>query len=81
MLCGMVAHQDISTATSGPLTLSIGDAARLLGVSRRTFYRLLDAGLIRTIRTARGRRISRRALDSYIEAAESDTASRDPDAK
>jgi excisionase family DNA binding protein len=46
-------------------TLFIDDAARLLGVSRRTVYYRITQGRLRTIRTRCG---SRRVLLSSIEA-------------
>jgi excisionase family DNA binding protein len=46
-------------------TLFIDDAARLLGVSRRTVYYRINQGRLRTIRTRCG---SRRVLLSSIEA-------------
>jgi excisionase family DNA binding protein len=43
------------------------DAARLLGLSRATVYRLLADGRIRSVRIGRSRRIPHRAICDYVD--------------
>lgn len=50
-----------------PLLYAPADAARLLGISRAKFYDLLAAGEIPSVHIGRARRISRAALDEYVE--------------
>ena len=58
------ARLDLSTVP-GPRSLFIDDAARVLGVSRRTVYYRIREGRLRTIRTRCG---SQRVLISSVEA-------------
>ena len=52
-----------------PLLLAVPAAAALLGCSRRTLYRELDAGRLPS-RKVRGRRLLARAdLDAYVAKA------------
>jgi excisionase family DNA binding protein len=52
----------------GCLTVSKREAAALLGVSLRTFDRLVQARLLRTVRGLRGR-YSRRAIEQYVHGS------------
>lgn len=56
-----------------PLLFTIDEAARLLGLSPPTLYRVIRAGDIRSVKVGRCRRISAWALREY--AAELDAAS------
>jgi len=61
---GLMAEH-LSDATRVERSLFIDDAARLLGVSRRTVYYRIREGRLRTIRTRCG---SQRVLVSSVEA-------------
>jgi excisionase family DNA binding protein len=61
-------------STSGPrgvgpgqLLLTIEDAASCLAISRAHAYRLVQRGELPTIRLGRSRRVSRAALEAYVE--------------
>jgi excisionase family DNA binding protein len=56
-----------SPHVDGCLTVSKREAAALLGVSLRTFDRLVQARLLRTVRGLRGR-YSRRAIEQYVDS-------------
>jgi len=47
--------------------ISTAEAARLLGVSRSTVYRLLKAGALVSVRVGRSRRIPVTALARYLD--------------
>jgi excisionase family DNA binding protein len=53
---------------TGQLLLSVAEAAAVLGVSRRTAYRLVDAGVLRAgVAPGMGTRmISRQEIDRYL---------------
>lgn len=52
-----------------PLTLDANEVARLLVISRRTVYRLLDAGLIpKPIKLGNATRWRRRDIDLFVQA-------------
>jgi excisionase family DNA binding protein len=57
----------VSLPVDGCLTVSKREAAALLGVSLRTFDRLVQARLLRTVRGLRGR-YSRRAIEQYVDS-------------
>jgi excisionase family DNA binding protein len=46
--------------------LKVGEAHRLLSISRSAFYGLMDAGKIEYIKIGRSRRISRAALEEFV---------------
>ena len=48
-------------ATTGPMLLTLGKAAKLLGVSRSTIYRLITRGTLPSVEIAQGRARVRRA--------------------
>ncbi len=52
-----------------PLTLNPQNAAKLLGIGRDSFYKLIHAGKIKVIRVGANMRVPRKALDAYIDAA------------
>ncbi len=62
-----------------PVLLRVEDAARELSLSRSKLYDEIAAGRLRTVHVGRACRISRRALEEYVEslegAAERHTAS------
>ena len=49
-----------------PLLVTVEDAAALLNVSRNQVYRLLNTGMLPSLKIGRWRRISLRALDLYV---------------
>ena len=49
--------------------LSTGDTARLLGVTERTVYRLIDSGRLPAYRVGRVIRFRRLEVDAFIEAS------------
>jgi excisionase family DNA binding protein len=57
------------TNTDRPLVLSVGDAARLLGISRAHAYELVARGELAHIRLGRRVVVPRRAIDQLIEDA------------
>jgi excisionase family DNA binding protein len=61
----MAAALNVRTAAAMVRTVFVEEAARLLGVSRRTVYYRIRAGRLRTIKTAGG---SRRVLLDSISA-------------
>ena len=56
------------TMTGGPLALTVSEAAALVGVSRRTMYRAIEAGEVPTVQLVPGGRlyIARRALEVWL---------------
>jgi NAD(P)H dehydrogenase (quinone) len=52
---------------SAPL-LSIGDAAKYLGVDRKTVYRLVEWGEVRAVKVGRSVRIEKKSLDQFRES-------------
>lgn len=68
----LATHGDIEE----PLTYSILEAARRLGVSRSQVHKLVARGELRAMRFSVGsRRISREAISAWISAAEARSAS------
>jgi len=53
-----------------PLLLHVTEAAELLGISRATMYREIEAGRIKTVRIGRARRVPLRALEAYVAELE-----------
>jgi excisionase family DNA binding protein len=56
------------TVSSGPLLLSVKDAATHLGISRTVMYELLNRGDIESVSIGSRRLVSREALNRFIEA-------------
>jgi excisionase family DNA binding protein len=52
-----------------PLTVSVTDAALLLGISEPTIYRLVARKLLRTLPGLRHKRITRRSLDAFCSGS------------
>ena len=48
------------------LRLSVDEAARALGVSRETFYRLMRCGAVKTVKVGRLRKVRRQDLEDYV---------------
>lgn len=48
------------------LSVSVDEAARLLGVGRSTMFALLDAGDVRSVKVGARRLIPRRALEEFL---------------
>ena len=64
----------IDTVTAeGPLALTVSEAAEVVGVSRRTMYRAIEAGEVPTVQLVPGGRlyIARRALDEWLSPTRS----------
>jgi len=60
-------HSTEMNGTFGPNLLGIGDAARLLGVSRTTVQKMVDAGDLQAVRTSGGhRRILKSSLEQHL---------------
>jgi len=49
-----------------PLLVTVNDAAHLLCVSRDQVYRLINTGMLPSLKIGRYRRISVRALETYV---------------
>lgn len=71
MLVNMVEQE-----TSDKMLYSVGDAARVLGVSRATVYRLGRDAVIPTVRIGRAIRFSRWALEEFVERLETEASKR-----
>ncbi len=56
----------------GPLLYSVEEAAQLLGIGRTLTFELIATGAIASIKIGRCRKISRDALDEYIERLRTD---------
>ena len=52
------------------LLLRLDEAARALGVSRATLYRLIAAGRLRAVRVGRATRIPARELERFVRELE-----------
>jgi excisionase family DNA binding protein len=51
-----------------PILLRVEEVAQLLGIARSTVYALIAAGELPVVRIGRVTRVSRHALDGWIEA-------------
>jgi excisionase family DNA binding protein len=72
---------DSGSPLSGERSYLIDDAARLLGVSRRTIYYRIREGRLRTIRAKCGsQRVLMSSIEAELAAAGSMTTTRDDDA-
>jgi excisionase family DNA binding protein len=52
--------------------LSVNEVCAYLGVSRDTVYRLINAGLLRSLKVQGARRIRRDVLEEYVRGLESE---------
>lgn len=78
--CATLAHEVAALAsevtelierpTSPPLSVSVDEAAHLLGVSRSTLFTLLEAGTIRSVKVGSRRLIPRQALDDFLQQSD-----------
>lgn len=50
------------------LLFKIEEAAKVLGTSRSTVYRLMTSGQLVSIRVGRSRRVTRQALERFVKA-------------
>jgi excisionase family DNA binding protein len=55
-----------------PLTLSVSQAAAIIGVSEPTIYRLIARRLLKILPGLRHKRITRRSIDAYCAGAIAD---------
>ena len=62
----MTKYTDVSQV---PLVLSVPDMAGVLGISRNTAYDLVRSGRIRTVRIGRQIRISKAALQEFLQVS------------
>ena len=62
-------HESESVTAARPLVLSVGEAARLLGISRAHAYELVARGELAHIRLGRRVVVPRRAIDDLIANA------------
>ncbi|MDP9333113.1 MAG: helix-turn-helix domain-containing protein [Actinomycetota bacterium] len=62
-------HESDVTNADQPLVLSVGAAARMLGISRARAYELVARGELAHIRLGRRVVVPRRAIDQLIEDA------------
>jgi len=49
-----------------PLSVSVDEAARLLGVGRSTMFALLESGQVRSVKVGARRLVPRRALEELV---------------
>jgi excisionase family DNA binding protein len=49
-----------------PLSVSVDDAALLLGLSRSNLFKLLESGEIRSVKVGSRRLVPRKALDEFL---------------
>jgi excisionase family DNA binding protein len=54
-------------STVPPLLDRVEETARLIGASRSTVYRLLDAGELEAVHIGRAVRITRASTEQYVE--------------
>ena len=52
--------------TSAALSVSVDEAAQLLGVGRTTVFTLLEEGTIRSVKVGNRRLVPRKALDEFL---------------
>jgi excisionase family DNA binding protein len=65
--------------TRKPLAVSPTEGARLLGVSRTTFYSILASGEIASFRLGRRRLIRTEALESWLRTREAEAQPDEPE--
>ena len=64
------AHLLVVTDADRSLTVSVDEAALLLGISRGLAYRLVDAGVIPSVRLGRRIVVPRKQLDQMLDQPE-----------
>ncbi len=62
-------YEPESTTAGRPLVVSVGEAARLLGISRAHAYELVARGALAHIRLGRRVVVPRRAIEQLIDSA------------
>ena len=61
---------DDSNFSKPKLAYTVIEAAGLVSMSRSTFYELINAGEIKTIKIGRCRRITKGQLDTFLQSKE-----------
>jgi excisionase family DNA binding protein len=51
-----------------PPLLTVGEAAKYLGVSRKTLYRIIEMGQVTAVRAGKATLIEKESLDAFKEA-------------
>jgi len=57
-----------------PILFKVEEAARVLSIGRTTVYELIASGALRSIRINSSRRITRAALEEFVNALAEDQA-------
>ena len=64
----MAEHRNaIPTADSEKRSYSVAEAAEILGVSKRSIYKLCSANAFKTVRIGKKLRISRKSFDEWLD--------------
>ncbi len=63
-------HLDRVDGSQPKLAYTVIEAAGLVSMSRSTFYELINAGEIKTIKIGRCRRITKGQLDTFLQSKE-----------
>lgn len=66
----MLWHMEVRTDTIPPLAYSLDRAAALIDLSRRSLYRLIDSGELRTVKLGRRRLVPAHELERLVRPAE-----------
>jgi excisionase family DNA binding protein len=56
----------VERPSPAPLSVSVDEAARLIGVGRSTMFSLLEEGHIRSVKVGARRLVPRRALEEFL---------------
>jgi excisionase family DNA binding protein len=65
---GTAPHHDINVSTARPITVTVEQAAELLGISRTTAYACVRDGVIPSVRLRRRILIPTQALDRLLSS-------------
>lgn len=71
----MLRRMEVRTDTAPPLAYSLDHAAALIDLSRRSLYRLIDRGELRTVKVGRRRLVPTMELERLMRAGHSATES------
>ena len=63
--------ENMSNASEQPIAYSVGEVARLVGVSRSKIYELLRAGRLPSLRIGDRRLVRRSAIEAFLASLES----------
>lgn len=64
----MAEHRNtIPNAVSEKRSYSVAEAAEILGVSKRSIYKLCSANAFKTVRIGKKLRISRKSFDEWLD--------------